>query len=153
MILFSENITNRLQYVCDFIGKEILKKPIIVTRDKAIFIQYDGLKINYSRVSISSEEFYLPPHPILFENDIKQQQIKCRELNGTKIFFQTKSGDFPFDIFAATFFLLSRYEEYLPHEKDEYGRFSHKVSIAHREGFLHLPLVNFWLDDFIHPLP
>ncbi|RYZ36193.1 MAG: hypothetical protein EOP49_32830 [Sphingobacteriales bacterium] len=53
-----------------------------------------------------------------------------------------------FDIFAATFYLLSRYEEYLPHDKDEYGRYAHTSSLAYREGFLHVPLVNTWLQEF-----
>ena len=49
---------------------------------------------------------------------------------------------------AATFYLISRYEEYLPHEKDNYGRYSHTNSLANKHNFLHLPLVNFWLQDF-----
>src|SRR4030095_3449158 len=57
-------------------------------------------------------------------------------------------GDYPFDIFAATFYLLSRYEEYLPHQKDMYGRYAHENSLAFKEGFLNLPLINTWLKDF-----
>jgi len=35
-------------------------------------------------------------------------------------FFKSE-GDYPFDIFSAVFYLLSRYEEYLPYKKDMYG--------------------------------
>jgi hypothetical protein len=87
------------------------------------------------------------PHSLLFENDIHEQNIQCRLANGNKAFYMNNDGDFPFDIFAAIFFLLSRYEEYLAHEQDEYGRFSHKQSLAWREGFLHIPLINLWLED------
>ena len=47
-----------------------------------------------------------------------------------------------------SFFLLSRYEEYLPHSKDQYGLYAHENSIAYKEGFLHQPLINIWLEDF-----
>lgn len=66
------------------------------------------------------------------------------QVSGFKAFFPTK-GDFSFDIFAASFYLLSRYEEYLPHEKDMYGRYAHQNAIAFREDFLNTPLVNNWL--------
>ena len=44
--------------------------------------------------------------------------------------------------------MLSRYEEYLPHEKDTYGRYAPENSIAYKESFLHTPLVNIWVNDF-----
>ena len=61
------------------------------------------------------------------------------------VFFQqvTKSV-LPFDIFAASFYLLSRYEEYLPHVKDDYGRFTASESIAYKNKFLHQPVVDIW---------
>jgi hypothetical protein len=61
---------------------------------------------------------------LLNEEGIHPQKTDCSEWKKKKIFFLT-AGDMPFDIFAASFYLLSRYEEYLPHEKDQYGRYSH----------------------------
>jgi hypothetical protein len=84
---------------------------------------------------------------LLFETGIFEQQIDIFEVSNFKAFFKTK-GDYPFDIFAASFFLLSRYEEYLPHKKDIYGRYAHENSLAFKEEFLNLPLVNIWLQDF-----
>jgi hypothetical protein len=54
----------------------------------------------------------------------------------------------PYDIFAASFYLLSRYEEYLPHVKDEYGRFTAKDSLAFNNNFLHQPIVDIWALKF-----
>ena len=70
------------------------------------------------------------------------------EWNGLKAFFKT-GWDIPFDIFAASFYLLTRYEEYLPHEKDKYGRYAHVNSLAFKENFLHLPLINLWIQELI----
>jgi hypothetical protein len=84
---------------------------------------------------------------LLFEKEIRGQNIECFEANGYRAFFKTE-GDFPFDIFAASFYLISRYEEYLPHSEDIYGRYAYENSLAFREGFLQLPLINVWLENF-----
>lgn len=119
----------------------------VLTTDKARFLNHAGAKINYSKEHISDGEFQITNVSILFENEINVQQIDCFELNGQKCFFKT-NGHFPFDIFAACFYLLSRYEEYLPHEQDEYGRFAHTSSLAYQQGFLNLPIIDLWLEDF-----
>lgn len=110
-------------------------------------MNYNGQRINYSPERIAGDEFWLQPFPLLFENGIREQRIDCFELNGQKAFFKT-AGDIPFDIFAASFYLLSRYEEYLPHRKDMYGRYAHENSLAFKENFLDKPLVNYWLHYF-----
>src|SRR5690606_36881709 len=56
----------------------------------------------------------------------------------------SKSSGLPFDIFSASFYMSARYEEYLPHVKDEVGRFMASESLAHKEGFLHQPIVDIW---------
>lgn len=147
MILFANTITNRLRYIAGFIGHQIISEAIIVTDNRTDFIAYAGLKINYSNEQITTSHFSIKPHSLLFENGIQSKTISCFETNGYKAFFKT-NGDFPFDIFAASFYLLSRYEEYLPHQKDMYGRYAHENSLAFKENFLNLPLVNIWLEDF-----
>jgi hypothetical protein len=146
MLLFSYTITPRLQYVTDFVSSQLLEEPIRLTTSETEFNNYNGPRINYSGVSFSESEYYLQPHSLLFENDVRLQAITCFEVNFNKAFFQTR-GDFSFDVLAATFYLISRYEEYLPHEKDEYGRYSHKNALAWKENFLQLPLINYWLHD------
>ena len=50
----------------------------------------------------------------------------------------------PFDIFAASFYLISRYEEYLPHVKDIHGRYTAEQSLAFKYRFLEKPVVDIW---------
>jgi len=144
MLLYSSIITPRLQYIADFAGKEITGKPFELTADKGYFQQSNSPKINYSAERSTTDEFWIKHHPLLFENKITEQLIECFQLNNQKAFFKTE-GDFPFDVFAASFYLLSRYEEYLLHQKDIYGRYAHENSLAFKEGFLNRPLVNEWL--------
>jgi len=147
VIIYANKITPRLQYVADFIGKEIAGQPFKLTTDGFLFNEYNGPKINYGYEPISDHELLIVNYPLLFEDSIKKQNISCFKLNDFPAFFKSE-GDYPFDIFSATFYLLSRYEEYLPHKKDMYGRYAHENSLAFKEGFLNLPLINIWLEDF-----
>lgn len=131
----------------DFTGTEITGQPFAVTDDIDVFRNFSSPKINYSSDPVATSEYWIKPHSLLTEKAIHPQSITVFEMNGTKAFFKT-GGDFPFDIFAATFYLLSRYEEYLPHRKDIYGRYAHENSLAFRENFLAVPLVNQWLFSF-----
>lgn len=148
MLIYSETITSRLQYIAEFIGNEITGKPIEITTDRDIFSRSESEKINYSNQPIQENEFRIAPHPLLFQAGITEQHIDCFTCNDRPAFFRTE-GDFPFDLFAASFYLLSRYEEYLPHTRDMYGRYAHENSLAFREKFLEFPLVNNWLTGFI----
>jgi len=46
------------------------------------------------------------------------------------------------DLIASTFFMLTRYEEVIVDEGDEYGRFPFVKSFAYKEGFFDRPIVN-----------
>lgn len=50
------------------------------------------------------------------------------------------------DIFASAFFMLTRWEEYVNKTRDEHQRFPHFDSIAHKNGFLHRPVVNEYVE-------
>jgi Family of unknown function (DUF7033) len=147
MLLYSHTINPRLKYITDFIGNELLKEPFQLTTSRQFFHEYEGAKINYSKEKTTSSEFRIESSELLFENGVRPQAIECFERNGYKMFYKA-DGDFHFDIFAASFYLLSRYEEYLPYKKDIYGRYAHENSLAFKENFLHLPIINIWLENF-----
>ncbi len=50
------------------------------------------------------------------------------------------------DIFGASFFMLSRYEEVVTHDRDVFDRFPATASLAYRQGFLDRPIVNEYLE-------
>jgi hypothetical protein len=147
VILFSTTITPRLQYITGFIRGETGITELRLTSNIDEYKNSGDQKINYSNQRITPDEFRICPHTLLFEKDIKQQTIECIDINDNKAFFKTE-GDYSFDIFAASFYLLSRYEEYLPHQKDMYGRYAHENSLAFKEKFPDRPLINIWLREF-----
>ena len=80
--------------------------------------------------------FQNPPDTLLFEKE-SAREITVNEWKGFLCFFRhTSDSDLPFDIFAASFFLVSRYEEYLEYQPDEYGRYQASSSLAFKNGFL-----------------
>jgi len=153
ILLYSESTSPRLQYTCSFIFKELLQADFSIITDAGEYALYEGVKINYSKLPLAKEELRVENAALLFESGITLQATVCFEVNGYKAFFKSATAvtdtDFPFDIFAAAFYLLSRYEEYLPHTTDMYGRYAHENSLAFREDFLQLPLINTWVNDFV----
>lgn len=147
MIIYSHTLTPRLQYVVDFLS-QYYHTPIKLICDEEKYLSHpDPHKINYSYHRLLDHEVWIHSHVLLFESTIRPVKIECFDHRGYKAFFKAE-GDAGFDLFAGIFFFITRYEEYLPHQKDSYGRYSHQSSLAYKEGFLHLPLVNLWLEDF-----
>jgi len=144
VLIYAHTASTRLTYICSFIFKELLHTDNVITTDIEEFERFDGIKINYSDHISNSK--------LLFEDTIHPQLIECFTVNGYKAFFKTENSFFPFDIFAASFYLLSRYEEYLPDTKDRYGRYAHENSLAFKEAFLDQPLINTWVQHFAFKL-
>ncbi len=143
LLVYSPHITPRLNYIL----KIFFGNNFILTDNREIFFEHHEIKINYSFDRISLDDLWIQPCGLLFQDDVKQQIVESFTWNTLKVFFKTE-GNIPFDIFSASFYLITCYEEYLPHIKDEYGRYSHVNSLAFRENFLNLPLVNLWMKEF-----
>lgn len=110
-----------------------------------IFLKYQGAKFIYARNSIGNSPF-IRMHDLLLEQGINDVEIYIQDWDEIPCFFPTSKNCFlPFDVFAASFYLLSRYEEYLPHLKDEHGRYPASESLAFKNGFLEFPVVDIWI--------
>ncbi len=147
LLIFSPQSNTRLQYTCKFIFEEVLGTSYSLTTDEENFSMHTGAKINYSHLDFHSV-FQIKPHVLLFETGIKEQDITVVDKGEKCRIFVTSLSAQDFDILAAVFYLISRYEEYLPHAKDMYGRYAHENSRAYKSGFLHSPLVNIWIESF-----
>ncbi|BDW91800.1 MULTISPECIES: polysaccharide deacetylase family protein [Flagellimonas] len=144
LLIFTHKVTNRLTYTAKQIFERILGVEIGFTTKVEDFIKHNGPKMTYSKQPLQNE-FFIRSNDLLFEQGINDLDIKVADWDDIPCFFS--AGDkstVPFDIFSASFFLLSRYEEYLPHVKDSVGRFPVKESIAYQNNFLELPVVDLW---------
>jgi hypothetical protein len=113
------------------------------------------VKIVYAPQPVSTDNgVYIWQHPLLLETGISQQTIELSQFEEEPVFFQSAHNQsfLPFDIFALSFYLLTRYEEYLPHRTDDYGRFPAAESIACKSDFLQKPLVDILVLKFAKKL-
>lgn len=148
LLIYTQKVTPRITYSFKHICTRVLGVEIKFTSKIEEFIAYEGMKLSYGKKRLGNELFFQNVD-LLLEQGFSDVEIKVLDWEDTKCFFSvSENSDLPFDIFAATFYLLSRYEEYLPHVKDEFGRFPALESLAHKEKFLNTPVIDFWIDKF-----
>ncbi|MCA6442158.1 MAG: polysaccharide deacetylase family protein [Bacteroidetes bacterium] len=149
VLVFVERKANRLQYALTTLLTKSLGLDFELTMDVEYFKSSNQLKINYSPLNLPAV-LQIVPHSILFDYGIKDYPIEVHssEQYG-KCFFNTSKLPVPFDLFGASFWLLTRYEEYLPHKIDKYQRFSYQSSLAYQHGFIEVPLINKWLNQLL----
>jgi hypothetical protein len=139
LLIYTTHITPRLHYI----ASTLFGGDVSITDDKNVFTRHADSKINYTEEKLGEDSLHIVPFGLIHQSTIQPQDATFFEWKGLKSFFST-NGDIPFDIFSASFYLIARYEEYLPHRLDMYGRFAYEDSIAYKENFLHLPLVQLW---------
>lgn len=146
LLLYSPKASNRLTYILKTLLGEGLGLNYQFTTQEEAFNASAQPKINYSAQPLEGS-LQVKPQGILTDYGIKNYHLEViPHERFHKVFFKTAGADVPFDMFGAAFWLLSRYEEYLPHKADQYNRFHYRSSLAYQYDFIHLPLVNIWLD-------
>lgn len=142
LLIYTQQLTNRLQYTFDLMLNQLLGISYAITSDVEAFKNSPNPKLNYSLAPLT-DELFITSVNLLFETKIEEQKIEVSDWNDLKIFFQTtEKSALPFDVFAASFYLVSRYEEYHNHSVDIHGRYVATDSLAFRNNFLQQPLVN-----------
>ncbi len=145
IIVFSPQLSPRIRYIFKLILGELLGDEPLFTSSTEEFAAAGGPKINYSKDPKHGGLFF-EAHGLLSEKDILNQETVFPEGDQSHGFFAVynKQSAMNFDPFAASFYLVTRYEEYLPYVRDEYGRFQAVESLAWKKGFLDKPVVNTW---------
>jgi hypothetical protein len=146
LLVYTPVVTSRLKYTFNLFLKELAGIDITFVTSEEEFKNYAGAKINYSQSALGDDLFF-GASGFLEEKGIedKTADIEVFTWEDTIGFFKLKQPSvLPFDVFAAVFYLVSRYEEYLPHIKDTHNRFTANQSLAYNNKFLQKPVVNIW---------
>ena len=142
LLVYCDHITKRIEFIFDFLLDDILGIKYELTEDKEEYSAHSGPKFSYGMKPVM-EGMHFHAHQLLYETGTREQSIAITQWKGLPVFFKVdKLSALPFDPFAMCFYLVTRYEEYLPFEADEHGRFPVGSSLASREGFLDIPLVD-----------
>lgn len=154
LTIYTPKITNRILYTFDFIFCQYfgldynietnIEKFKNQVKNEIIFC------INYSNEKISDVIISVPQEKLLLEENIQSQKIFISKIGEMPVLFPSDGlqQNFGFDIFSAVFYLISRYEEYLPHEQDKHGRYCSSNSILNNSVFNFKPIIEIWLQHF-----
>lgn len=152
LLIYTHKITPRFTYIMKQIFTRMLQIEVGFTTRVEDFIKHTGPKITYTKQPLQNE-FFVRSHSLLFEQGIRNVDLSLGKWQEVPCFFPAgERSNLPFDIFAASFYLLSRYEEYFPHVKDLVGRFPLKESLAYEHNFLKQPVVDLWAQKMLNLL-
>jgi hypothetical protein len=144
LLILTPAVTNRLRYIAALMVKELLGLEVEFTPSADEFAGYKGPRLCYAKEPMA-EGLFIPSCGLLSETSVLHREVTYGAINGVPALFVATEGNEPgFDLFAAAFYMVSRHEEYDHHKKDTFGRFPATESIAWRNGFLELPVVNLW---------
>ncbi len=147
ILVYTHKITPRLNYIFRHLFNNLMLKEVKFTTKIEEFIAYNGPKFSYASQALGGE-FHIQSHPILFQQGIKPHEVKFGFWDSIPVFFEIQNSSIPFDLFAASFYLLSRYEEYLPYQLDAHERYSYKNSILLQNNMILKPIVEIWVKRF-----
>ena len=142
MLIYTIHDTPRFRYAAHCLLDPILS-DVFITNDEAQFQSHPGPKMAYGSCP-ASDAIHIPViGNLVWQGAPQKHDIKCGTWHSTPILY-AGDGDVPFDVFAATFFLLSRYEEYAPYQGDAMGRFTSSLSVTGDPSLLQRPLIDEW---------
>ncbi len=144
ILIYTHKITPRVRYIFKHVFTRILLIPVDFTTKVEDFVAFNGPKMTYTK-SPFGNEFFVKSNDLLFEQGVNDMEIIIQKWEEVACFFNAGPKSLiPYDIFAASFYLISRYEEYLPHVKDAHGRYTAEQSMAYKYRFLEKPVVDIW---------
>jgi len=141
--VYSPHAGLRLQYTLNLIFRDVIGVPFKLVTNVNELNAINAFKINYSEHKLDCD-LAIFPEQLLHEKDIKPVELRPGSWNELPVIFSRAGQTIPFDLFAATFYLASRYEEYLPTELDNHDRYKAENSTAYKLDFLQKPVINSW---------
>ncbi|KQR72078.1 hypothetical protein [Pedobacter sp. Leaf176] len=142
IIIFSPLLTPRIKYIFNFILSAILKAEVEFTVNSTYFSQSEKVRVSYADKPLSDELFFKNT-ALLLSNKVEELKLKTVPFGDYHVPFPVDGSLLPFDVFAASFFILSRYEEYLHKNKSE-DIFTPKDSLQYKWKILERPIIDEW---------
>jgi hypothetical protein len=153
LVIYSPYKNPRLEYILDFLFHSVVHLSYTQTSSIEEYKNSTEPKIAYSPDFIP-EGKWIWASSLLNESSINKIVPETSETDWGKIIFATSDtrACIPFDIFSASFWLVSRYEEYVLPEKDKHQRFDFHFSWAYQQQLIRKPIVNSWIEKLVNLL-
>ena len=102
LIIYTNSITPRHQYIFDLLLNGIYKIKYELTDDKSFYLQSEGYKLNYSANRLDNNEFFVEENGLLNKKGVYELDIKVDKSRVIPVFFNSNHNESNyFDVFAA----------------------------------------------------
>lgn len=136
-------LTPRIKYIFNFIFHDVLKTDISFSSTLEEFKASTLPKLSYASSPVA-DELHFKNVDLLLGHKIAKTTFKTTAFGDTIVPFAISGGALPFDVFAAAFYFLSRYEEYIHYVPDDDGHFPAELSLQSRLKLLEIPVIDAW---------
>lgn len=143
LLVYVPMLTPRIKYIFNFIFNDVLKTQVGFSSNLAEFKKSELPKITYADHPVGNELFF-KNSALLLAHNIAPPTIKTTVFGDTIVPFAVEGSSLPFDVFAASFYFLSRYEEYLPYKQIGNGLFHAEQSLQYKLKILDVPIIDAW---------
>ncbi len=143
LLVYVPILTPRIKYIFNFIFTEVLKTQVGFSSNLVEFKASELPKISYADRPVMGEIFF-KNSDLLLSHSIARPTIKTTAFGDMIVPFAVEESTLPFDVFAAAFYFISRYEEYLPFRPDVNGSFPVEMSLQNKLKLLNIPVIDAW---------
>lgn len=146
--IYSPKTSSRLEYILSVLFNDFLSIPYKLV-DHQSDLQKNIPVINYSE-EVIEDSLQIPVSGFLLQTTITDEIPSIDVRQTVPVLFPSiDKSDISFDLFSAAFYMLTRYEEYFNFNPDQHNRFRAEDSLAHKHGFLELPVVDHWIKNLV----
>jgi len=139
--IVSTIITDFLGFTLDIEFHDVNNYTLILPNNKEIIIN-DNFFSNYTEINGYLHESNIPTKVLYVKNKYIPEKDIPVIYGNDKLELDNNRIICGIDIFASSFFMLTRWEEYVIKEKDKHNRFQDKQSLAYKNNFHKRPVVN-----------
>lgn len=143
LLVYVPLLTPRIKYIFNFIFNDILKTQVGFSSNVAEFKASTLAKISYAEQPVADEPFFKNVD-FLLSHTISPPNIKTTSFGDMIVPFAIDNSSLPFDVFAASFYFVSRYEEYLSFVPDKEGNYPADLSLQSKLKLLEFPVIDGW---------
>jgi hypothetical protein len=143
LLVYVPLLTPRIKYIFNFIFNDILQTQAGFSSNVSEFKDSNLAKITYGDQPLADEPFFRQSD-FLLSHTISSPTIKTTIFGDMIVPFAVDNSSLPFDVFAAAFYFVSRYEEYLPFRPDAEGNYPAAASLQGKLKLLEFPVIDGW---------
>lgn len=143
LLVYVPLLTPRIKYIFNFIFNDVLQTQVGFSSNVSEFKNSELPKATYGDQPVGDELFFRQSD-FLLSHAIAVPTIKTTTFGDMIVPFAVDNSSLPFDVFAAAFYFVSRYEEYLPFTADQDGQYPAEASLQSKLKLLEFPVVDGW---------